>query len=331
MLLVREIVERSDRPQSRGRLRTISTKCELDLKEGAAAQPFRYVFSSASHMSIKIIVGIFVLMFCLSAQTEACALPRITKPIKESQVKQEALVTLSQANRFCNNLVGEATRSPVYDAYNVASKNVATIKVGDLQWLKNNGTAAGKLYAGYLLLRKDPAAGQEAFVEFLADNRTLEYQSGCEVLQATVSGIARNVLRTGRFLDFYDGIAHGVITNNPMYVQYLTGAKLFADAGPGESGVRPEYLVFAAAKQNLKEVKTEDLSRLLIKASPAGKLYAATLASLKTGNRTSFDALLQDKSKVTFISGCKGFETTVGEVAKQLKETGSFMSFSLKA
>lgn len=280
-------------------------------------------------MISRIWSSILVVVVILSGQTAAFAGSKGKKPMKESQVKHETLITLSQADRFANSLVGEGTRSPVYDSYRTVCNNIGSTKLADLLWLKNNGTAAGKLYAGFLLLQKDPASGQEAFVEFLEDNRTLQYQSGCEVLQATVSGIARNILRTGRFLDFYDGIAHGVITDNPLYVQYLMNARQLADATPGESGAHPEYLVYAAAKQNPKELKPDDLNRLLTSASPAGKLYAASLLSLKNSDRSSLDKILQDKSKVTFISGCKGFETTVGEVAKQLKEKGNFVSFSI--
>ncbi len=273
---------------------------------------------------------VLLVALVLSIQSEAFAAQKKEKPMKESSVKNESLITLSQADRFTNNLAGEGSRSPIYDAYHASSNAMTSVKLSDLIWLKNNGTPAGKLYAGFLLVQKDPATGQEAFVEFLADNRPLQYQSGCEVLQATVSGIARNILRTGRFLDFNDGIAHGAITNNPLYVQYLMTADRLADATPGESGVHPQYLVYAAAKQNLKELKPDDLNRLLSKASPAGKLYAASLLSLKNSSRDSFEKLTADKSKVTFISGCKGFETTVGEIAKQLKENGNFLSFSIK-
>ncbi len=280
-------------------------------------------------MSLKTLNLTLALVLVLMLPMATIAAPKVKKLEMESSVKHECLITLSQADRLCNNLEGEGARSSIYDAYHQCSSNISSTKVSDLLWLKANGTPAGKLYAGFLLLQKDPAVGRDAFIEFLNDSRSLKYQSGCEILQATVSGIARNIIRTGRFLDFSDGIAYGVITNEPLYAQYFMTADTVSDSTPGESGTHSEYLVFSAAKQNLKEIRPDDLHRLMLKAKPGGKIYAAALSSLKHGDRSSFERLLQDKSKVRFLSGCKGVETTVGEMAKQLRDTGKFLSFSI--
>lgn len=282
-------------------------------------------------MRNKTLSGVLAsLLILLSGQGDCWAGTKERPKAKKPTVNSESIVELSRSTGLFSDLIGEGARSTVYDAYHECFQNINSIKMESLKWLKENGTPGGRLYAGFLMLRKDPKAGRDAFIEFLTDNSPLQYQSGCEVLQATVSGIARNIIRTGRFLDFNDGTAHGVTHGSPIFVQELMVAEHLADAVPAESGPRREYLVFSAAKQNLKELKDEDLYHLLTKASPAGKIYAASLIGLKTSDSSAFDYLLSDKSQVVYTSGCQSFGSAVSEVAKQLKERGKFFGFSPK-
>jgi hypothetical protein len=273
---------------------------------------------------------VFLACFLGAHHVSYAAPAESTRSVRGAPMKSPSLIVLSRAKRFESRQVGEGASSTVYGAYADALKNIASISPDDLDWLKRNAEGGAKIYAALLLLAKNGNHAEDALVNLLDDKSQVQYQSGCEVFDASISSIAKDLVCTNQFMDFKIGTASGVKTEQPVYITELLRADLFADQTPGESGPHRASLVFAAARDNLKELKLEDLQTLMNKAKPAGKLYAASLISLKNSSRKSFDGLLADNSPVTYVGGCKGFQTTTAEIARELKDKGKYCGFNLQ-
>lgn len=235
------------------------------------------------------------------------------------------IVELSKASRLEGATIGEGGPSKVFALYRALCANSAKISMKDLLWLKGNGTPAARVYASYLMNQKDPSAGTRAFLELLDDDTALEYQSGCEVLRSSVSDVGRQVVATGRFLDF-DLV---VVRAHPMYVSELSKAAVFANEVGSESGRHVEYLIYDAALKSARQLTTKDLDALMAGPSSAGRLYAALLqdASGKYPKSRGYDHLVKDNSKVLYQNGCKGMHSTVAEIAQALRDKGNFYGF----
>jgi hypothetical protein len=246
-----------------------------------------------------------------------------------AEERKVELTLLSKAKQLESSHLGDcAARSENFAAYKKLADNVQSLTMDDLMWLKANGTPASRVYAAFLAYKKDPAAGQHSFLEFLDDDTPLSYQTGCEVMQDKVSDIGKAIVATGKYLDF-EGTTSG---GTPIYVNVLSKAKVFADSFGGEGGRNLEWLVYDAARQWATALDPKDLATMLTKATPAGKLYAAVLqdSSGKTAKHAGFNALLADKSQLQYLSGCKASHLTLGEAAKKLKETGRLYNFQLQ-
>jgi hypothetical protein len=103
-------------------------------------------------------------------------------------------------------------------------------------------------------------------------------------------------------------------------LQKLLTAKEFSVGGVGESGARSSTeLSFRALLKRTDALA--QCQKLLADASPAGKLYG--LLGLKILDANSFRAALpgvnQSKTQVTTIVGCITFNTTVEEIADEIK------------
>ena len=236
-----------------------------------------------------------------------------------------SITELSKAKRLESGLIGEGGKSKLFEAYAQLQKLIGSVSMQDLMWLRSNSTPAGRVYGVLLTRAKDPAQGNHAILELLDDDTPLEYLSGCEVLKSSVSEIGRALVATGKYLDLQNSAQV-----KPLYVSELAHAKVFADEVGGESGRSLEYLVFDAARQNVRALRSADLQEVIAKGSPAGKLYAAILLATITQTEKSkaYAPLLNDSAKVTYLSGCKVADYEVREIAKQLQQTGRFHNFA---
>lgn len=116
----------------------------------------------------------------------------------------------------------------------------------------------------------------------------------------------------------------------PDCITKLSRATSFDDGIAGDDGKqRVNHAAYSEASAMIGGLESEDLQWLLANGSPAGRIYAAVLMkqSSRFGNDDSFGKLVSDKSPVTCFSGCKGAQTTVGDVCKQFISDGHYGNF----
>jgi hypothetical protein len=124
---------------------------------------------------------------------------------------------------------------------------------------------------------------------------------------------------------------------NQKWFYILMKAPEFADGVIGEAPHPSEcYLAYREALVEPEKITEKDLQELHQKATPQGKLYAACLSyySRIAGKHADPDAdlksLISDKSQVFYRSGCRGTNSTVGEVASALIKEKKFLNFQLE-
>jgi hypothetical protein len=127
------------------------------------------------------------------------------------------------------------------------------------------------------------------------------------------------------------GEATAVKSTRPECITKLSKAKSFDSGEQGEGARSPNYTAYAEASGMISALETKDLEWLLANGTPAGKLYGAVLLKQtgRVGDNDSFKKLEKDTRKVAYLSGCKGFETSVGEVARGFMKDGYFMNFKI--
>ena len=129
--------------------------------------------------------------------------------------------------------------------------------------------------------------------------------------------------------------AQGVTTEPPQELQMLATAKTFDDEVAGErpgNGQSQTYAAFHKLVVAEKPVPTVVLKALKKKSTAAGRLYIAALIREidPPAGIVALRELLNDSTKVTYVSGCEGLEYSVGEIAKQLLDNGKFQNFCLR-
>ena len=120
------------------------------------------------------------------------------------------------------------------------------------------------------------------------------------------------------------------MNQRPDCILRMSHATSFDDGIPGETGKpSPNHAAYAEASGMIGGIESSDLQWLLTNGSPAGRIYGAVLMkeSSRFGNDDCFGKLLSDKSAVTTFSGCKGFQTTVGEICKRFIADGYYNNF----
>lgn len=113
-----------------------------------------------------------------------------------------AIAALKQAKRFETSVVGEGTPSRIYPHYKTlcSTGNVCN----DQLWnAVNTGTPAGKLFAASALFSHNQSEGKKALEQLTKEKDAVQFQSGCEVSNATVEEIASALLKTGAYMDFF--------------------------------------------------------------------------------------------------------------------------------
>ncbi|HEY9733849.1 MAG TPA: hypothetical protein V6C89_18205 [Drouetiella sp.] len=118
----------------------------------------------------------------------------------------------------------------------------------------------------------------------------------------------------------------------------LLKATEFADGELGEGPLpSPFFESYKKALTQTSKISDDQIDALLKKASPEGKLYAACISYYCKTERKSpnpQDTLIRlenSKEHVFYRSGCRGINTTVGEVASALVKEKHFLNFDLPA
>lgn len=112
-----------------------------------------------------------------------------------------AIAAVKQARRFETDVVGEGSPSRVYPHYRTLC-TLAGVRDDQLWEVVNAGTPAGRLYAASALYKRNAAEGKKAFERLVNEKDAVQFQSGCEVFNATVSEIASALLKNGIYMDF---------------------------------------------------------------------------------------------------------------------------------
>lgn len=126
--------------------------------------------------------------------------------------------------------------------------------------------------------------------------------------------------------------------DNTKWFSTILKANEFADGQIGEApGPSQFWLAYQEALVNPEKISEAQLRDLQEKATPEGKLYAACLMYYSRSARKNagdqdqgFKNLTKDRTKVFFRSGCRGTNTTVGEVATSLLKDRKFLVFTLE-
>lgn len=126
--------------------------------------------------------------------------------------------------------------------------------------------------------------------------------------------------------------------DNAKWFNTLMKANELADGQIGEApGPSPCWLAYQEALAAPEKITEAQLRELHEKATPEGKVYAACLMHYsRSARKNSGDAdaglksLTKDISKVYFRSGCRGTNTTVGEVSSSLLKDRKFLVFTLE-
>lgn len=158
-------------------------------------------------MTLTKVAGATVLVFCCVLLQPCKGEPVVSKPSELGTVdsadhgNMTSLSALKQAKRFETDVVGEGSASVVYPHYKVACSSPG-IRKEQLWDIVKTGTPAGKLYAASALIVRDAGEGKKALERLSAEKADVQFQSGCEVFNDKVAGIAASLLKTGRYMDF---------------------------------------------------------------------------------------------------------------------------------
>jgi len=125
-------------------------------------------------------------------------------------------------------------------------------------------------------------------------------------------------------------------TEQRRALDILATAKTFDDGVAGErpgNGQSPLYATYHKLMVAEKPVPTATLMSMQKSSTAAGRLYIAALTrELDSGAGIgALRQLFSDKTKVTYVSGCESTDYSVGEIAKQLLDSGKFQNFRLRA
>jgi hypothetical protein len=103
------------------------------------------------------------------------------------------LETLRQASSFDSSAVGIAgTKSETYRAFEQAIAQGNQIRP-EIEYLLQQGTPAGQLYAALLLLRLDPPFGEQALAQLRSDQVMVTRYSGCERITLSMAQVVADI------------------------------------------------------------------------------------------------------------------------------------------
>jgi hypothetical protein len=232
-------------------------------------------------------------------------LPNAVEHPKPNPPLPAYLETLRTAGRIESKFIGLVPKpSKVYQAFEQAMAAGDKIRPEIAQILQS-GTPAGKMYAVMLLASFDPEATKQALEMIQNDHGVVVEQLGDVMVIRKVSEWATAWLK---------GLAMAPSQRElPPYLMTLSKATRLEGKALGAMA-RPSNL-YQAFEQSLQAVPNRpNLERLLRKATPAGRIYAAMLLvklDPKAG-RQALDQMRSDQTPLTVAAGCTTMKTTIG-------------------
>lgn len=110
---------------------------------------------------------------------------------------------LAHADAFETGVLGEGGQPSAYfNTYKALLSHKVKADDTELQTLLKASSPAARVYAAAITWEIDHDAGLEAFKTMQADNASVSFKSGCDVMKTTVAEIARSFLEQGHYLDF---------------------------------------------------------------------------------------------------------------------------------
>lgn len=104
------------------------------------------------------------------------------------------LEMIKKAETLDDSAVGYAAKkTKTFEAFEKALGEGSSIKA-EIEWLLNNSTPAGRLYAAILLNEIDSEAGHNAFKKLLTDKAMVKYCTGSLFSDMAVSELAKELL-----------------------------------------------------------------------------------------------------------------------------------------
>lgn len=251
------------------------------------------------------------------------------------QVKE--LYVLSKANVLADGVIGLTYPRGIQNQYYSAFKKLESQETLSIQILRHyfrNATPAGKVYIALLIEKNDPLVGREILSSLSHDSTKVKYRDGCMLLDFTVGEIAELLLNPDAIKRFRSS---QMILDSEQFVQYtkritnlerietLSKSQNFRDLSKfPTSGPK-------VASIQIGPVPIEFLKKLNANAGPAGKLYVAAIMQkyFPLDGEAALERLAADPTKVTYESDSGSRICSVSEIAKALKQFGSFEGFSL--
>lgn len=249
----------------------------------------------------------------------------------------ESIKTLATSTSLQTEVLNQATKSKIFAAYKSTRELNLKPNGEEINWLIKNGSPSGKVYGAFLSWEGDFNSGRSRFEKLKDDQSKVIYRNGCTGEETTVAAIAREFLSKDQFKDFptsrFCERPIAMQNNSKKYLHILKTAPRLTTEQTGEGGeVSPQYKAFIEAAKQGPRIKNE-LIDLIENASPAGKLYAATLL-YGIDNKLGLEKLKQLSScqnKIEFQSGCEVAIDTVANVALALSQNGRYLTWTLAA
>lgn len=155
---------------------------------------------------IRLAVALF-LYLTLSSPGTVCASPQ--EPIPSQTGKStvndisEHIKQLAGARNFADSVKGEnGAFHESYALYRKVFDEALGTDVKQLEWLRANGSPAGKVYGAVLLYESSKLGLEGAFKPLLGDHSELVYFSGCKGAHTSVQAMAEKFIADRRYLNF---------------------------------------------------------------------------------------------------------------------------------
>lgn len=200
-----------------------------------------------------------------------------------------------------------------------------------LKSLIKRSTPSGQLYFAILLRNIDPSLGLLELQRLADSPEPLEYRQGCMVLTVTVGQIATKFLSDNVFRAFLASESPIPLHEIICFKQSIERARKFSQASVLVDLPRYPQIGGGTFREKISFIPTATLKELGKSATPAGKLYLASI--MQKYDRNSGNAALallsKEQTKITYSSEYGSKVYTISEIARSLVTTGRFQSFEI--
>ncbi len=240
------------------------------------------------------------------------------------------LQRLKGATSFEDGIPGESGPSLNQTAYAKASGMISGLETAHLEYLRDHGTPAGRLYGAVLLKASSRVGNDQSFGKLLLDDSKVLYHSGCKGMEFSVSEIARAFIDTGHFMNFRFSLfckltaPAGSSTVTPRELDEAVAQLMSSHAvekfqkGDSNQPAVP-WLAFQRLLQN-GEKSRSSITKLIESHQPAARIYGGILLLEldKVAGTKMLTSWIKDDTPVTLSGGCVREESTIGKLSERL-------------